>query len=175
MSAADKHKVTYQLVRALTYLADLGLMHRDLRFHNMFLSRDLKLTIGDFGLMARCGDSFTLASKKEDSWKKLDWIPWECRHLQGIDAPSAQASGNYAIDVFSFGVIHLYLCLGQAQTRTILGRVEAGCPAFDGEIPTGLVLDSCLAIRAISKDPVERPSPSEIMRSLEGSREAPGN
>jgi len=169
--AADKLKVICQLACALTYLAELKLIHRDLRFHNMFLSSDLDLTIGDFGLMRRWGECNQLTAHNEESWKKRDWIPWEARHLRGADAPSGVQSApenqNSAIDVFSFGVVHFYLCLGQAQTRQILDRVEAGTPAFDGETPPGLVLDSRLAIRTISKQPAERPSPSEILRSLE--------
>merc|ERR1719321_2284311 len=64
----DKRKIIHQLARALTYLQEFGLLHRDLRFHNMFLSRKLDLTIIDFGLMCRSGEKFNnFHPKNEES------------------------------------------------------------------------------------------------------------
>jgi serine/threonine protein kinase len=166
-SMADKSKVMRQLVQALTYLEHLELLHRDLRFHNIFLSPDLEVTVGDFGTMGRPDASFRFAYHNEGSWKKLDWIPFEARRLRDKNTSRCTKSRCYAFDVFSLGVIHLYMCLGQATTRKVLERVEQGRPPLDGDPSEELVLDTCVALRMVSKDPDERPGPGEILHSMQ--------
>jgi len=79
----DKRKIVHQVARALTYLEKFGLLHRDLRFHNMFLSRSkLDLTIGDFGLMCRSGEKFNNFHPKTrslgGSWTGCHGRPGAC-------------------------------------------------------------------------------------------------
>lgn len=166
-SLADKRKIIHQMACALTYLTKFELLHRDLRFHNMFLSRTLELTIGDLGTMGRQHEPFRLAPHNEESWKKLDWIPWEARHLRGKASLPEPQSQHHTFDVFSLGVMHLYMCVGQAETRRVLQCIGLGCPVLDGEISKELVLESSIALRMLSKDPNERPTPGEIVHALE--------
>jgi hypothetical protein len=166
VSTPQKRKVLYQLVRALTYLAELKLLHRDLRFHNLCLTRNFELTILDFGLMGRLGEVKGLAAHTKEGWRKLDWIPWEARHLNGVDEKPNVEHSHHAFDIFSLGVIHLYMCLGQSETREILQRIELGNRAFKVDNPKGLVFDAATSLRMLSKDPSERPSPSELEKFL---------
>ena len=42
-----------QLIEGVTYLHEIGIVHRDLKLGNVFLNSKMQLKIGDFGLSAR--------------------------------------------------------------------------------------------------------------------------
>jgi len=182
-STSDRREIVRQLASALDYLEKFDLLHRDLHFHNIFLSRDkgLSVTIGDLGMMSRPTNTVYFVPYDEEGWKMRDWVPWEAWNL--TDTKSRRSSGptrgraaspyfqqqsldgNWqAVDVFALGVIHLYLCLGQEEARRILACIRADQhPSLDCESSKRLILDSDLAIRMVSKDPNGRPTTSEVL------------
>merc|ERR1719487_3232634 len=84
----------------------------------------------------------------EEGWKLRDWIPWESWNLPSKSKAGRRTSSPslvqrratspnpapgvedvqrwHAFDIFSLGVIHLYLCLGQVEARGILEHVRMG-------------------------------------------------
>lgn len=184
---SHRREIIWQLASALEYLGKFNLLHRDLHFHNIFLSRrkgQPAVSIGDLGMMSHRDQAVLFVPYNEEGWKMRDWVPWEAWHLHcsrssRARSPSARshspyfreqhANGNWqAFDVFSLGVIHLYLCIGQKETRNILDRMlkDLGPPSLNVEGSQPLILDTDIAIRMVSKDPDERPVPGEILRSL---------
>lgn len=45
----------HQIATALEYCHAQGVVHRDIKAHNVFLSEDLEIRLGDFGLSRQCG------------------------------------------------------------------------------------------------------------------------
>lgn len=193
----EKREVIRQMASALEYLRKFDLLHRDLRFHNMFISREqgnVQVMIGDLGMMGHRTQSLHLSSHAKEGWKTRDWIPWEAWNIGetwNMDNSPLEvnvATGNAAIgrgevqdvgkgwqafDVFSLGVMHLYMCLGQAETRRILTHIDekTKAPTIANESAKLLVLDAKVAIRMVSGKSDERPTPIEISKSLEGAGE----
>jgi len=186
----DKRDILRQLASALEYLSRFELLHRDLHFQNIFISRSRgrsKVTIVDLGMMGRRNQEVIFVPDAEEGWKLRDWVPWEAWNLPKSNrrrpspsarvarspTPARSAAGDLqhwqAFDVFSLGVIHLYLCLGQAETRRILEqlREDRACPLSNGcDISAQLILDSSFAARLVSRDPYERPSSAEVLELL---------
>merc|ERR1719329_2120364 len=76
------------------------------------------------------------APHAQEGWKVRDWIPWEAWNIQGetptiCSSPTRQKENEpddkfQAFDIFSLGVVHLYMCLGQSETRRILMHIYKG-------------------------------------------------
>ncbi|KAA0201282.1 hypothetical protein HAZT_HAZT002652 [Hyalella azteca] len=47
----------HQLAEGVAYIHGEGIIHRDLKLGNMFLSQDMNVKIGDFGLATRTADN----------------------------------------------------------------------------------------------------------------------
>jgi serine/threonine protein kinase len=189
LTAHEKRQILHQLASSLNYLGKFDLLHRDLQFHNMFLRRSngqVHVTIGDFGMMSKRAQSVIFAPSDVESWKMRDWIPWEAWNTNTSSKPMP-ARGKVrclspaeiqqrqgvdvswqAFDVFSVGVIHLYLCLGQLETRRILEhlRLDLKHSPLNDESSKRLVVAPDLAIRMVSKDPSARPPVSEVLASV---------
>jgi len=192
-STRDKRDVFRQMVSALAYLRKFDLVHRDLNFHNVFVSRSkgrLGVAIGDLGMMGSRTQVLTFAPGDEESWIMRDWVPWEAWHIpptvttngrhqsphQRAQSPAMPVRENaykeenwQAFDIFSCGVVHLYMCLGQLEARRILQhiRLQNPSPPLNGSISRRLLLDSDLALGMICKDPDERPMPGEVLEGLQ--------
>jgi len=186
-SVRDKRDLCMQMVIALEYLRKFDLVHRDLNFHNLFLSKikgRVGVAIGDFGMMSSRTQALLFAPCEEEAWKMRDWVPWEAWNFpvtttngrNRAQSPMIPLTENcyheeswQAFDVFSIGVLHLYMCLGQQETRRILEAVRGGqhCSELNGLSARRLILDPDIALRMISKDPDDRPKPYELLASLQ--------
>merc|ERR1719247_1521178 len=105
------------MVTALEYLRKFDLVHRDLNFHNLFLAKikgRVGVAIGDFGMMSSRTQALLFAPCEEEAWKMRDWVPWEAWNFP-LTENCYQEESWQAFDVFSIGVLHLYMCLGQQE------------------------------------------------------------
>jgi len=186
LSVNERREVVWQLASALEYLGKFDLLHRDLHFHNIFISRSrgrLHVAIGDLGMMSRRMQAVIFVPYDEESWKMRDWVPWEAWNVPNDKSTKRRSlspgasfrenhhavNGNWqAFDVFSLGVIHLYLCLGQKETRRILEHTRSGLgyPSLISEKSKDLILEPDLGIKLVSKDPNNRPTPGDILTAL---------
>lgn len=185
LNGDQKREVFRQLISALEYMGKFQLQHYDLRFHNMFVCQEghLQLCIIDLGMMGHRCQSFTLSPHNEAGWRQRDWLPWEVWQFPEGSSEKAKAKlaamasplpqdaediNHQAFDVFSTGVILLYMCLGQKETREILDKIYSGekPESLRIESSKALFLEEGMALKMISKDPHSRPVPAELMTAL---------
>ena len=157
--------VAAQLARGLSKAHENGIVHRDIKSENVFLTSDGEVKILDFGLAKLAGQSLTQA--------------------QGVGAgtvasmsPEQVADGviDASTDIWSFGVVLYEMLtrrlpfeghLAAAIMYAILNDELPPVSTFDPGIPESL---SNLCTRCLSKTPSGRPrSMEEVLRSLEGS------
>ena len=84
------------LVEGVCELHNKGFVHRDIKPQNVFLNRDDRLVLGDFGLVFFTDDSYTRISKTWENVGRGDWMP-------GWAMPLRIEEIGPSFDVFSLG------------------------------------------------------------------------
>jgi eukaryotic-like serine/threonine-protein kinase len=126
-----------QAARALAAAHDAGLVHRDVKPHNLLLDRDGTLKLGDFGIAFGLeGTQLTVAGT----------VLGTAAYLAPEQARGERVTA--AADVYALGVVLVELLTGRP------GRTAPSGPLAG-------VLTRCLAT-----DPRERPTAGELVRTL---------
>jgi serine/threonine protein kinase len=126
-----------QAARALAAAHDAGLVHRDVKPHNLLLARDGTLKLGDFGIAFGLeGTKLTVAGT----------VLGTAAYLAPEQARGERVTA--AADVYALGVVLVEL---------LTGRSERTAPAG----PLAGVLTRCL-----DADPRQRPTAAELAREL---------
>ena len=174
-----------QAAQGLQYAHDRGMVHRDIKPHNLMVTSDQVVKILDFGL-ASFSSNWTEASTSsaDDSLSSPnltvagavmgtpDFISPE----QAQDARTADGRS----DIYSLGMTLYYLLSGKAPFVTgsaaekLKLQAEADPPSLDSvrkDIPSPLI---DVIQRMIAKDPSQRfQSPAEVATALQPFTEAP--
>jgi serine/threonine protein kinase len=147
LSAAEAEDLGAQAARALAAAHAAGLVHRDVKPHNLLLGRDGVLKLGDFGIAFGLeGTRLTMAGTVLGTAAYL--------------APE-QARGEHvtaAVDVYALGLVLVEMLTGRPDRSSRLDRVPPELAA---------TVRQCLAA-----DPAERPGAAELERVLRGDRSA---
>jgi len=107
----------YQIAMALECAHDHGIIHRDIKPHNILVTKDHTLKVADFGIARTTGSDTMVATGKNGVFGSVHYISPE------------QARGGYidpASDVYSLGVV--------------LYEMLTGSLPFDGENPVTVAL-----------------------------------
>jgi eukaryotic-like serine/threonine-protein kinase len=129
-----------QAARALAAAHAAGLVHRDVKPHNLLLRRDGLLKLGDFGIAVGLdGTRLTLAGT----------VLGTAAYLAPEQARAEEVTA--AADVYALGLVLAELVTGRPDANARVGG------------PLGAAIRSCLA-----HDPGARPSASDLARALEG-------
>ncbi|KAM6279502.1 interferon-induced, double-stranded RNA-activated protein kinase isoform 1-T2 [Porphyrio hochstetteri] len=137
-----------QILKGVKYIHSEGLIHRDLKPQNIFISREDKIKIGDFGLVT-CVTYETLT---------------ENRGTQSYMAPE-QFGGKYGmeVDIYALGLIwfEILSAMSRHEKQTIWTEVRNGnLPKdFTNKFPTSAPLIK----KMLSKDASGRYSAAEIL------------
>lgn len=111
-----------QLVRALEYLHSNSIIHRDLKLGNLFLSGDMHVKVGDFGLATKvnfegerkktvCGTpNYIAPGTIKETLQRL-------RHsfslIHIIEILEGKEGHSYEVDIWSTGVVMYTLLVGK--------------------------------------------------------------
>jgi serine/threonine protein kinase len=149
---------------ALDSAHETGLIHRDVKPHNILVAAKDHPYLADFGLTKSAQDTAGLTRSRE-FMGTLDYIAPE--QIRGEPATSAS-------DVYAFGAV-LFECLTGAvpfpkdsEAAVLYAHVAETPPLLSARQPSlPALLDGVLA-RAMAKEPHERPtSNGELMRAVE--------
>jgi len=140
LPAGEAAALGVQAARALAAAHDAGLVHRDVKPHNLLLGRDGTLKLGDFGIAFGLeGTKLTVAGT----------VLGTAAYLAPEQARGERVTS--AADVYALGVVLVELLTGQP------GRAAPSGPLAG-------VLARCLAA-----DPEQRPTAVELARELSAS------
>jgi serine/threonine-protein kinase len=161
LSAKAIASMMARVADAVHYAHRRGLIHRDLKPSNIFLTRDMKPKVLDFGVaLAQYGDTPLAASRQ------LIGTPNYMSPEQALGRPLDARS-----DVFSMGAILYELLTGQRafdgkQVEETLTRVASQPPTpiyqLNAEVPSELIE---IVHRALAKDASERYQSAAEMRN----------
>ncbi|XP_074642739.1 eukaryotic translation initiation factor 2-alpha kinase-like [Tubulanus polymorphus] len=160
-----------QIVGAVEYVHDCGLMHRDLKPSNIFFSMDGIVKIGDFGLVTDMDEAPELAQfeirhqnqSQQFTRKHTDQVGTQ---LYMSPEQIAGQAYDYKVDIFSLGLIFLELMhpfSTQMERVMILtqARQQKYSERFQRELP-----EECKFVNwLLSNDPEMRPDTREIQSS----------
>jgi eukaryotic-like serine/threonine-protein kinase len=163
-----------QVTRGLAAAHEKGIVHRDLKPENLFVTKDGRVKILDFGLAklsqphsGSADDALTVGSETE---------PGMVMGTAGYMSPEQVRgeSADHRADIFSFGAILYEMLTGQrafqwptsAETMAaILNEEPAAISQITPQIPAAL---QRIVLRCLEKNPEQRfQSPSDLAFALE--------
>ncbi|EQC30829.1 PLK/PLK-UNCLASSIFIED protein kinase [Saprolegnia diclina VS20] len=157
-----EHEVRFyikQLLEGIQYLHSQCVIHRDLKLGNLFLTSDMQIKIGDFGLASHLDSK---AEKRKTMCGTPNYIAPEILNGARNDGHS------FEVDVWSTGVIMYTLLVGKppfetADVKNTYRLIRANTYTF----PDTVALSSAargLIIDILRHDPTQRPSITSILK-----------
>jgi serine/threonine protein kinase/tetratricopeptide (TPR) repeat protein len=158
--------IASQILEALDHAHEKGILHRNLRPENVFVTDDDKVAVSDFGLGVRLGD---LTTQELSTGRLIQYTPPEVLLKDRVDHRS---------DLYSFGVLLYEMVTGHPPFRgSDVGHLQASAPVpmpGPGERPIPDFLKAVVLV-CMEKDKEKRyPSARAIIDDLKLEEVVPG-
>ncbi|RHY47029.1 hypothetical protein DYB38_012005 [Aphanomyces astaci] len=157
----SEHEVRYyihQLIQGVAYLHSKCVIHRDLKLGNLFLTTDMQLKIGDFGLASHLDSR---DEKRRTMCGTPNYIAPEILNGHHNNGHS------FEVDIWSTGVVMYTLLVGKPPFETkdvkhTYKLIRANDYAFPSDVALSATAKS-LVMDLLQKDPTRRPSLASIL------------
>jgi len=155
-----------QILQALEHAHGRGVLHRNLRPENIFVTADDKVSVADFGLGVRLTD---LSTQELSTGRLIQYTPPEMLLKDRVDAGS---------DLYSFGIILYEMAVGHPPFEGAdVGHQQAHAPVplpGPGERALPEFLKAVI-LRLLEKDKGKRyPDAAAVLRELQLKEVVPG-
>jgi serine/threonine protein kinase/tetratricopeptide (TPR) repeat protein len=155
-----------QILEALDHAHERGVLHRNLRPENVFVTDDDRVTVADFGLAVRLSD---LSTDELSSGRQMQYLPPEALLRERIDERS---------DLYSLGIVLYEMAVGRPPfTGKEIGpqHVNATVPMPGPGERTLPGFLKAVIMRCLEKDKEKRyPSAKSVMEDLRLKEVVPG-
>ncbi|WOH05015.1 hypothetical protein DCAR_0624427 [Daucus carota subsp. sativus] len=158
----------HHLVKGLDYIHNSGFLHRDLAMKNIFIGKDKRIKIGDFGLAKE------LIGQDDD-----DMYCSHSPHSESIGigfhrAPELKQHQPYSkkSDFYALGITYLDMLLVHVETDHERSHIIDGIKK--GIFPVDWKFDTALPRALLAELPEARPNATQILKMIEDAKKARG-
>lgn len=106
LETAEANCFLKQLVRGVAYLHAIGVVHRDLKAENLFLTANGRLKIGDFGC------SQWIRPSPDGTVRMLSGVRGSTPYIAPEEFTSPEFDGR-AVDAWACGIVYTFMCFGR--------------------------------------------------------------
>lgn len=156
LTEIEAQYIMLQIISAVQYMHDNAVIHRDLKLGNIFLTEDMNVKIGDFGLAAQLEFD---GERKRTICGTPNYIAPEI--LEG------KAGHSFEVDIWSLGVILYTLLVGKppfetADVKSTYNKIKTVSYTFPASLH---VSDGARELigRILQSQPEHRPSLQELL------------
>jgi len=117
LNAKNAQSLIIDLLLAVAYCHDNGVIHHDIKPDNLLITADMQLKLADFGLAERCGSKPLFSTSIEGSSDYL--APEIISDIERACIPKTLLGHNEKIDIYSIGIVVLVLTLGKTHFHVL--------------------------------------------------------
>lgn len=158
-----KSRIVLDVVHAMKYIHEIGMMHRNLKVENIMLNSLSMTKLVDFGLVRieeMAFDGFSFDKETLSLTKGLGTFAYMSPEM------AREENYNFKTDVYSFGIVLYCIFTGKLPEFSLKDKMNGEMPEMPK--PSFAISQFCIDLisRCLDKLPSERPSFDEILNSM---------